>query len=375
MKYLPTLHSLRRGCAKITVVIALIAAVGVFSLLEPGRFLTYPNIIGMVTTELPILILALAMTFILNAGEYDLSMGPAAAFGGILLAYAYGDGITVWWDLLLLVGAGAVLGLIHWSFVYKLGLNALIVTLGTGGVLSGVTLGLSGGNDLSTLPRGLTSFLGRDILRFPISVYMVLGLAFIIWWAMRFTVYGRDLLFIGGGRRLAHLAGVKVSRRLAAAFSFASVIAVLTGVVTASQLASADPTIGSSLLLPSLAAAFLGAATISIGRFNAWGALVGGLFLTVITDGLTIEGASSAVTTLLNGVVLVLAVAFAKVVLSPSAGTGIRRMMHKALGAQKFRSPARSLLGDAGPIAHREGEAAGAANSRGTPAQSSQGGS
>jgi ribose transport system permease protein len=113
---------------------------------------------------------------------------------------------------------------------------------------------------------------------------------------------------------VARLAGLNVDRLRMAAFVTSSTIAALAGVVLIGDLGAFDPSIGPSYLLQPFAAAFLGAAALSIGRFNAFGTLIGLYLLIVGITGLQLLGAESWVSDVFNGVALILAVTVARLI-------------------------------------------------------------
>uniref|UniRef100_UPI0034D5938E ABC transporter permease n=1 Tax=Arthrobacter sp. 08Y14 TaxID=2058885 RepID=UPI0034D5938E len=128
------------------------------------------------------------------------------------------------------------------------------------------------------------------------------------------TIPGLKLLFVGRGREVSRLNGINVDRVRATSFVFAGLISAFAGVLYAGMTGSADPLSGLNLLLPAFAAAFLGATTISPGRFNAFGAVISVYFLVTGITGLTMLGADAYVQNLFYGGALVIAVSLSQLV-------------------------------------------------------------
>ena len=142
------------------------------------------------------------------------------------------------------------------------------------------------------------------------SIIVLFALTWIIWAFFRLTVHGRALYAIGGSRNAASLAGVPVRRYLFGAFIASGGVAAVSGVMLAASQGTAVPGIADTFLLPAYAAAFLSTVILSTGRFHVWGTLAGGMFVVWVAQGLVLGGISYTWTDVINGVVLVCAVAF-----------------------------------------------------------------
>jgi ribose/xylose/arabinose/galactoside ABC-type transport system permease subunit len=140
-----------------------------------------------------------------------------------------------------------------------------------------------------------------------IGVLALIGL--ILWVVLRYTTYGRYLYATGANPEAARLAGVKTDRETITAFVIGGLLAATAGVLLAANQGAASPDIGTGFLLPAFAAAFLGTVIMSTGRFHVWGTLIGGTFLVWVTQGLIVGGVPFTWTDVINGVVLVAAVA------------------------------------------------------------------
>jgi ribose transport system permease protein len=297
------------------VVIVLILFIIGFSLGLPRTFFTTGNFVTILSSQAVLLILALGLTFPLITGEFDLSVAAMLGFGAVLLAAL--AGIYHWpgWAAIITVLAiGALVGVVNAFFTVHLGVNAFIVTLGTGTVLTGLTLLVSGGQILNGVPNGVQSFATHKLLGLPLPVWLALVFALVLWWMYEQTPLGRYLYFVGEGREVARLAGLPVKRLRFFAFVGAGFVSSSCGILAAGQFGSGDPSVGGSYLLPAYAAVFLGAATIKPGRFNVWGTVIALYMLVTGVTGLELMGVSSWVEQVFNGAALVIAVTFARLV-------------------------------------------------------------
>ena len=301
--------------SRYAVVILLIVMFVVFSVLLPDTFFTVGNFTTLANSQAVLLILSLALIFPLSVGEFDLSIASNLGFGGILTGYLNG---VAHWPLLptviFVLVVGAIVGAVNGFFVVNLGVNAFIVTLATGTVLTGLTIWISGGQILSNVSPALVDTVTTTIGGLAVPVFIAFLLVLLLWYLYDFTPLGRYLTFIGLGAEVARLAGLPVKSLRFGAFGIAGILAAGCGVLAVGLLGSADPSASAGYLLPAYAGAFLGTTVIKPGRFNPWGTVVALALLVVGVTGLQLLGAAGWVEQVFNGTALVIAVTFARLV-------------------------------------------------------------
>jgi ribose transport system permease protein len=307
-------HKRRIGLAErgaIPVVLVLLFIV--FSVLSPHIFFTGSNVRVIIEGQATLLLLALAVTLPLRAGEFDLSVASVMVLSGCVVGVLSGQHhVPIGVSLLAAFLIGVVTGVVNAFFVVIVGVDALIATLGTMTVLTGIASAISGNNLVTGIPKALTSFAGYDFLGLTTPVWLGWLLAVILWYLYDFTPLGRFLLFVGGSRNAADLAGLRVARIRFGTFIGAGMISAIAGILLAGTLTAVDPSSGSAYVLAPYAAAFLGTATVQIGRFNVWGTVIGLYLLAVGIAGLQLLGVQAWIGDVFNGAALVLAVAFAR---------------------------------------------------------------
>lgn len=297
------------------LLIALVLLCVVFTIALPETFPTSANFRNIVNSQAVILILALAVTLPLRAGDFDLSISAVMAMSASIIAVLAGkhhDPLST--VIPIAIGAGLLVGLVNSLLVVVIKLDAFIATLGTMTTVLGLTSLMTRGEVIGGIPAGLSHFANTPILSLPAAVLYGWILAVIFWYMYEKTPAGRYLLFTGGNREAARLTGVHVNQIRALAFIAAALISAFAGILFAGGLGAVDPNVGGAYLLPPYAAAFLGSTTIQIGRFNALGTVIGLYLLAVGVSGLQLLGAAGWVSDVFNGVALILAVAFAKLV-------------------------------------------------------------
>lgn len=299
-----------RSAERVALPLVWVAIIILFGALKPDSFLTTGNFSAMFSSQTSLLVLALALTIPLTAGDYDLSVGSVASLSAMVVAVLnVNDGVPIVWAVLAALAISAAVGVANAVLSIAIGVDTLIVTLGMGTFLQGVVDWI--GND--TTITGISGNLVRYVVRarflgIPIEFWYGVILCVVLFYIMEFTPLGRRLLVVGRGREVARLSGVRVRLVRSGALASSAFLSGVAGVLIAGTSGAADQTSAPLLLLPAFAAAFLGATTIMPGRFNSWGVLVAVLFLVTGITGLQQVGAQPYVQDLFYGAALVVAV-------------------------------------------------------------------
>jgi ribose transport system permease protein len=306
----------KKETERFALVGAWLLLVVIFGALMPDSFLSWRNFSTMFGSQAVLVMLTLALIVPLTSGDFDLSGASILTMSSMLIAVLnVREGMPIVPVIAIALFAGAVIGAVNAFFVLYFRIHSLIVTLGIGTFVNGMVLWLSASQTISGVSMDLVSWvIIYRLFGIPLAFFYALILAAAIWYVLEFTIPGRKLLFVGRGREVSRLNGIDVDRVRAVSFVVSGVIAALAGVMYAGMTGSADPLSGLSLLLPAFAAAFLGATTISPGRFNAFGAVIAVYFLVTGITGLTMMGADAYVQNLFYGGALVIAVALSQLV-------------------------------------------------------------
>jgi ribose transport system permease protein len=285
----------------------------VFSILSPHVFFTAATFQVIVSGQTTILLLAIAASIVLRAGDFDLSISAEMVVAGCVVGILYGQhhwpaGLATCAALLIGVAAGAITGF----FVVVVGVDSLIVTLGMVTLLTGMANAITGSNLVTAIPSSLETFSRAKFLGLPSAVWISWAVALIVWYVFEYTPVGKYLAFIGGSRPAAMLAGVNVSRIRFLSYLAVGLLSSLAGVLLAGTLGAMDPGSGGAYLLAPYAAAFLGATAIQPGRFNIMGTLVGLYVLAIGIQGLNLIGVQGWISDVFYGGALLLAVSFAR---------------------------------------------------------------
>ena len=317
---MPVVDSPRINIAEVAEKYALVAALivlfGIFAMLLPNTFFTWANVSTMLGSQGVLVFLTLALIIPLTSGDFDLSVAATLTISAMTIAV-----LNARMDVALplaMVGAlavGAIVGAVNAFFILYFRIPSLIVTLGIGTFLNGLTLWMSNSATIGGIDFALVmGVVGTRLMGIPLAFYYAILMAAVIWYVFGYTAVGRRLLFVGRGREVARLSGIQVDRVRFYSLLSSSLIAALAGILYAGTIGAADPNSGNTFLLPAFAAAFLGATAITPGRFNPVGSVVAVYFIVIGITGLTMLGIQSFVQNLFYGGALVLAVALSQLV-------------------------------------------------------------
>lgn len=293
-----------------------IMLVVVFSIAEPSSFMTVGNWSAVLGTNTALVGVMAGALIPLIVGEFDLSVGAVAGFSAMLLAVLNTtDHVPVLLAALIAVAAGGAVGAINAVFTVWFDNNSFIVTLGVSTAITGVVLLISGSQTISGTSQGLSNWVfGKTLFGIPLEFYYGLLLVVVAWYVLEMTPLGQRVAFVGQSRKVARLSGIRVDRVRMGAFVVAGLMAGLAGVILVGTAGSADPSSGPDLMLPALAAGFLGSTTVRPGRLNMAGALIAVYFLAVGVDGLELLGVQNWVQNVFYGAALVLAVSVTQLI-------------------------------------------------------------
>jgi ribose transport system permease protein len=263
-----------------------------------------------------LVVLTLGILGPLIVGDLDISAAAVAGLSAMLVVILTANHhMNFVLAVVISLGCACLIGLVNGILAAVMGLDTLIVTLGTGSLATGITAWISNNNTITGLAPTLVKIVVTDQLwGVSVEFYYGLALCLIVFYLLRYTPLGRRMLIVGQAREVARLSGINVNRVRIGSLVFCSAMAGLAGILYAGTSGAASATGGAELLLPAYAAAFLGATTITPGRFNAFGALIAVYFLATGITGLQLLGAQNYVQQIFYGVALLLAVTVSSVI-------------------------------------------------------------
>ncbi|MGA0559700.1 ABC transporter permease [Larkinella sp. VNQ87] len=274
----------------------------------PQTFPTFGNLSQILLNMSIDTIVAVGMMLLLISGVFDLSVGSVVAFSGGMAAMAM---VSLGWPvplalLLGLLSAGLV-GLTNGYLIAYQGINPMIQTLAMMGIVRGATL-LLGGSGIQNLPYWFNAIGQSRLLGVQMPVwYMLLTVSIFSFLANR-SVFFRRYYYIGGNERAADLSGIRVRRMKLWSFVLTALLAGVAGLLLASRLGTALPTAGRGLELRVITAVILGGASLSGGHGKILGALLGALFMGLVSNVMILARVSGYWQEIILGLILIAAV-------------------------------------------------------------------
>lgn len=286
----------------------LLIGLAIFFSIRSEFFLNYDNFLNILTAAAITGIIAAPATLLLVAGQFDLSVGSALTFCGVVMAKLAEDQALVV-ALAGAVAAGAGIGMLNGVLVTVVRVNPLITTLGTLAAFAGLARVLSNGQ---TVPMQDFGGLGtaRPLFDIPLPVLIFAGVVVVFYVAMRYTVFGRSMYAIGANPVAARLAGIRTGHLIFAGFVLSGLCVALAALINVSQLSAASTQAGNGLELSVITAVVLGGASLAGGRGTILGTLFGLLVIAVLNNGLTLLNVNSFWQDVARGTLLILAVSF-----------------------------------------------------------------
>lgn len=298
-----------RRMAALGPLLLLFVVFALLSALVPD-FLGIRNMRGLVLSVTLVGTIATTMMFVLALREVDLSVGSTTALAGVLTAVVIGRTGSVAFGVLAGIAAGALVGFLNGWVVARLKVNSLIVTLAMMEIVRGLAFLASGGQAVS-IPAERFYVLGAGTLfgvNYPIWIMAVAFVAFGV--LLNRTVFGRNVLAIGGNPEAARLAGVPVDRVRIAVFVLQGLIAALAGIVLAARITSGQPNTSQGLELAVISACVLGGVSLSGGVATVTGVIIGVFIMGAAQNALNLLDVPTFYQYVVRGGILLAAVIF-----------------------------------------------------------------
>jgi ribose transport system permease protein len=331
----------RQEIGLVTAVVLL----GIYFTSRNGVFLSLDNLGNIVEQSTFIGLLAVAMTFVVVSGQFDLSVGSMFGLSAIVFGTALEAGWNVWLAAAAGVVSGAGMGLTNGVLSVLLRVPVIIITLGTLSIYRGTSYWISNGFPVSDFGQSSALFRfgqGRlipwpsGLAWIPDLVVALVAVALVGHLLLSRTVFGQHVYTLGSNRRAAQLAGLHVNRVQVGVLTLLGLAAGIAGVLGVAQAGSADPNAGVGYELDVIAAVIIGGAALTGGRGRVPASLLGILLIGEVRNGLVISGVSLYGQVIVSGVLVVAAVAVDRLItgrgerqetLRKEVAYGVRRLM------------------------------------------------
>ena len=289
------LHRYELGASGIVLVLAFIG----FALLVGSTF-TDPFNLSLITQQVMVVgTLAIAQSLVILTAGIDLSVAAIMVFSSIVMGkFAIDAGLPAWLSLLLGMLVGAACGAFNGVLITRFKLPPFIATLGTLSIFEALKIYLSESQTIRAQDvesqAGILQWLGKgfDIggFRVNVGVLTMLGLFFVVWFALNWTAWGRHVYAVGNDPAAARLVGIRTDRVLLSVYVVAGLICGIAAWILIGRTGAIGPQNGVGLELDSITACVIGGISLFGGRGSVFGALIGAVIVGIFRNGLALYG-------------------------------------------------------------------------------------
>jgi ribose transport system permease protein len=287
------------------ILVTLAALVTAVTIGNPS-FLSWTNLMNILSQWAPAGIIAAGMTYVALAGGFDLSIASAFSLCAVVAAVV-GQTLDPGFAFLAAIGAGILVGAVNGFFIAKIGINPYITTVGIGFILNGLALLLTDNAAFMVSNPGFAELGAGRLYGVPYSgillILILVALQLVLWR----TIYGEVIYAVGGNYEASWLSGIRVTLVVASTYMLVGACYGLAGSITASQLSSAQANMDPSIVFDVLTIVVVGGTSLGGGSGAVWRTAVGIAIIATITNGFVLLDISPYYQSIIKGAIIVAA--------------------------------------------------------------------
>jgi ribose transport system permease protein len=278
----------------------------VASVIFPETFPTFNNLRQLLLNLSTDSIVAVGMMILLIGGVFDLSVGSTVAFTACFTSYLmYFHQLPPAAAIPLGLLAAILIGFVNGYLIAYHSINPMIQTLAMMGIVRGLAL-LVSGSGIQDLPYWFNAIGQSKLLGIQMPVWYMIVIVSVFTLAFNKLIFFRRYYYIGGNEKAAALSGIEVPKMKMYGFIISALLAGIAGILLASRIGAALPTMGRGLELRVITAAILGGASLSGGFGKIPGALLGSMFMALIANLMVLSRVSGYWQEIILGSVLII---------------------------------------------------------------------
>ena len=280
------------GGDKLVLIGAIVIVFIVFTSIN-SNFFSVTNLVNIMVATALVGMVAVGHTYLIIAGQNDLSSGSVAAFSGVLAALLVSRGFPFFAAVLITVAVTALVGMFNALMVNKIKLEAFIATLVTQSIVRGFAYIICKGKPISISNQTFIMLGKLRIVNIPVSVWLTIIVIVFFGFVLKKTQFGRSIYAIGGNQDAARLAGLKPQKIIATCYVMMGVLCGIGGIIFAARMNSGQPASSTSLEFDSITAVILGGVSFSGGVGSMSGTVLGLILIQSFNTGLTMVNVPS----------------------------------------------------------------------------------
>ena len=305
------------------IIVVFVMLLGLFMITAPQVFLAPFIYTTFLSTLPPLILLAIGLTFVIGAGEIDLSFPAIIGFAGFVFAVLFKEYQLGWIAVLAGLGAGVMVGFLNGVLIAKVGIPSFITTLGTQFLWFGMATVLSGGKSYALRGADQTTvwmvIVGRPlagiegppwIWQIPMQALWTMLIVVVLWFILNRHRFGEHALFIGDSNDVSRVLGIDVDREKIKIFTLMGLLAAMAAIMLTLENKNYFGNQGQGYLLTAIASVLIGGTSIFGGRATIIGTVFGCLIIGMIEAGLVASGLTGAWVRTIQGLVFLFAIIF-----------------------------------------------------------------
>jgi ribose transport system permease protein len=287
---------------------ALVVVIISMTLLNP-RFLSWGNIIN-INRQMSInLIIAVAMTYCIISGGFDLSVGSVGAMAGCLTGIILESTGNIPLAIAAGLASGGIVGIANGFVIAKLNVPPFVATLGTMSAARGVALLVTGGIIISGFPDSF-NFIGTGfIFGIPVPVIIMVIVVVIGHIVLSKTEFGLNVYALGGNFKASRLAGLENDKMIMKIYTLSGLLSAMAGIILTARVISAQPGLMQTTNLDVIAAVVVGGSSLAGGKGSIGNTILGSILMAALFNGLNIIGIGYEWQLVVIGIIVIIAVA------------------------------------------------------------------
>ena len=314
---------LTRRIEGLPIIVVFALLLGLFMTTAPQVFLAPFIYTTFLSTLPPLILLAIGLTFVIGAGEIDLSFPAIIGFAGFVFAVLFKEYQLGWIAVLAGLGAGLLVGFVNGLLIAKIGIPSFITTLGTQFLWFGMATVLSGGKSYALRGADQTSvwnvIVGRPLAgvdgppwlwQLPMQALWTALIVVFLWFILNRHRFGEHTLFIGDSNDVSRVVGIDVDREKIKIFTLMGLLAAMAAIMLTLENKNYFGNQGQGYLLTAIASVLIGGTSIFGGRATIIGTVFGCLIIGMIEAGLVASGLTGAWVRTIQGLVFLFAIIF-----------------------------------------------------------------
>ena len=280
------------GGDKLVLMGAIVAVFILFGSLN-SNFLSMTNIVNLLVAASLVGLVAIGHTYLIIAGQNDLSPGSLAALSGVIAAILVSWGVPFFAAVLVTLAVAAAVGVFNAWMVNKIKLEAFIATLVTQSIIRGFAYILCNGKPVAVSDKTFITLGKARVIGIPVSVWIMMIAIVIFGFILAKTKFGRSIYAIGGNKDAARLAGLNPERIVTISYIMMGVLCGIGGVVFAARMNSGQPSACVNLEFDAITAVILGGVSFAGGVGTMGGTVLGLILIQAFNMGLTMVNVPS----------------------------------------------------------------------------------